>query len=300
MILDTFSKRNTPTDGDPIYTWIPAKLKNQIYHIWTDFLGQSPIAEKYQGEYWDLSYKDVRRELGFGRHIYSEKLIRSPKGQLEKFYEESTELLHLLDTIEILISNIELVESVHRQQERIELSYSYTDVCRDLNTRFKENNFGFRYHHGKIIRIDSDATFQTVVVPAFALLSTKLFQNANREFLEAHKYFRNGGYEACINESEKAFESVMKVICHEKKWDYQQTLTAKPLTKILIKNHLIPEYMATYLLIVAEIRNQLTAHGKGVHHLEVPEHLASFVMDQTASIIKYLIGQFNKSNLNKP
>ena len=94
-----------------------------------------------------------------------------------------------------------------------------------------------------------------------------------------------------------AFESVMKIIYHERGWNLPKIETAKNLIDVAFDNGLIPKSSKHFteslkgVLIggVPTLRNKLGGHGQGVERKEVPEHLVRFVLNMTASLIHYLI-----------
>jgi hypothetical protein len=131
-----------------------------------------------------------------------------------------------------------------------------------------------------------------VVRPALELIKENVFKSVNQEYLDAHGYFRKQLFEPCIVECVKAFESTMKIICHESKWPYDQNDTSSSLIKKIIDAGLIPKYLETSLISMATIRNKTSAHGKGVADIDVNDRVALYVLNQTAAIIMYLVESF--------
>jgi len=292
-IPDLYSKRNKQEISTLlIHDHIPPKLKNQIFHVWDEYINQKGIDDKLKDVFWNLAYKLICKEHGYGRIIYDQPGTKqTSKYQLELHYQVLQDVPLILDVIEAIFLNLQRVQNYFDRNFKT-LGIPLEASIQELNRRFRENSFAFRYEQGKLIEIQSEILYQEAIKPAFELLNDKKFSGANKEFLAAHEHFRNDSYESCINECEKAYESVLKIICTEKGLRYAQGETAKPLTRKLIDAGLIPEYLLDYLLSVATIRNKVTAHGKGVLKIDVPEYLASFVLNQTASIVKYLIEAF--------
>ena len=97
-----------------------------------------------------------------------------------------------------------------------------------------------------------------------------------------------------MNECVKAFESVMKTICGRRKWKYDDRATAKTLIRVCFEHELIPSLWQDHftslqsLLQVGVGRNKLSAHGQGEKPVEVPRHLAAFVLHMAAAAIVFL------------
>lgn len=122
------------------------------------------------------------------------------------------------------------------------------------------------------------------------LLSNPLFINANLEFLEALEDYRKNDYRDSLTKSASAFESVMKVICNEKGWSYNETDTASKLLSILIANIPLDSFFESPLILISTIRNKLSkSHGAGTQVKVVDDHLVRYVLNATASAILLLV-----------
>jgi hypothetical protein len=88
----------------------------------------------------------------------------------------------------------------------------------------------------QIIRKENQVAQAQIVKPVLKLLSGKRFKAANKEYLEALEDYRKGDYGDCLTKCGSAFESVMKIICDDKGWSYQQTDTASTLIGTMISN----------------------------------------------------------------
>jgi len=127
-----------------------------------------------------------------------------------------------IDIIELLFQSI---DSFVRTQRNFfaRQTLSPDEAIADLNARFRENGIGFEYAAGQIIRVDSHVIHQDVVKPVLRLLENAKYKGANEEFLSAHARYREGKYKECLNDSLKAFESTLKVICHKRGWAFKAT-----------------------------------------------------------------------------
>jgi hypothetical protein len=89
----------------------------------------------------------------------------------------------------------------------------------------------------------------------------------------------------------------MKVICTKRNWPLTGRETAKDLIKICSDNGLFPLFLDSHFSAlrstlengVPVIRNKLGGHGQGQQIVEVPEHFASYILNLTASAIRFFI-----------
>jgi len=88
----------------------------------------------------------------------------------------------------------------------------------------------------------------------------------------------------------------MKAICHTRKWPYNQNDTARALIKVCEDNNLFPVFMENHLnglrmtleSGVPTARNKTSAHGQGVTPIKVSAQFASYVLNLTATNIRFL------------
>ena len=146
----------------------------------------------------------------------------------------------------------------------------------------------------QVIRRDSDILHETAIEPTLTLLSHPSFASANEEFLDALKDFRDGDYRDCVVKCGSSLESVMKVICDQKRWSYQQTDAAAKLLKEIIPRTTLDPFFEQPIMLIATVRNRLgKAHGAGTQQKAVPRHVASYVINATASVILLLVEESN-------
>ncbi len=167
----------------------------------------------------------------------------------------------------------------------------------ELNTRFREHGIGFQLESDEIIRVDSNVIHDQVVRPALHLLSQKGFAGPNQEYLRAHEHYRHGRHGESINECLKAFESVLKVVCSEKNWKFDERDTAKTLIDIVFANHLLPPFLLSQFgglrsLLESGLpttRNRTSGHGQGAVPKDVPAYLAAFALHASAANILLVV-----------
>jgi hypothetical protein len=146
----------------------------------------------------------------------------------------------------------------------------------------------------KVVRKGSEVIHQNAIEPALRLLNGKEFKQANSEFLKALEDHRKGDFRDCLTKCGSAFESVMKVLCSRKSITYKETDTASTLLKALLSAGNLDTYWEQPLIIIATLRNRLSSsHGAGFQQKNVPEHVANYVINATASAILLLNDEFS-------
>ena len=134
------------------------------------------------------------------------------------------------------------------------------------------------------------------MISALKLLHQDHFSGAQEEFLKAHEYYRSGENKDALISCSKAFESVMKVICTKRGWNYDENSTANELIQICFHNKLVPKFWQSHFSALRSLlessiptaRNKLGAHGQGAAPIAVPDYLVAYMIHMTASTIVFL------------
>jgi len=166
-----------------------------------------------------------------------------------------------------------------------------------LNERFREHGVGYQFESGEIIRVDSEFLHSEAVKPVLAILRDGSFKGANDEFLAAHDHYRHGRYKECLVDALKSFESTMKTICSIRGWVTQPTDTAKNLIEHCFNNGLFPAYFSSQFSSlrsllesgIPTVRNKNGGHGQGVAPIAVPEYLARYALNLTATTVLLMV-----------
>ncbi len=146
----------------------------------------------------------------------------------------------------------------------------------------------------KVIRKDSELLHKKAIEPALTLLNSLEFKQANNEFLSALEDFRKCDFRDCLTKCGSAFESVMKVLCYKNSISFKETDTASVLLKSLLAKGKLDLYWEQPLILIATLRNRLSSsHGAGKEAKEIPEHVATYVINATASAILLLSCEFS-------
>lgn len=212
---------------------------------------------------------------------------------------------HVLDVIELIFrSDLRgitwptnaLVPSINQFFKIDDLPYHLTGyTIEEIETSFHgTSTTGMRIAEFPcVIRKDSEFLHQNAIEPALGLLGGSAFQHANKEFLEALEDYRKGDFGDCLTKCGSAFESVMKVLCDKNSITFKQTDTASALLKALLQNSQLDRFWEQPLSMIATLRNRLSSsHGAGTQPKAVPEHVATYVVNATASAMLLLCGEF--------
>ena len=172
-----------------------------------------------------------------------------------------------------------------------DLPYSLTGFVREEVEESYHGSGAKTIHtisYPQIIRRDSEAIHETAIQPALTLLANPAFKEANKEFLDALKDYREGDYGDCVVKCGSTFESVIKIICEQNGWPAARD-AGKLLNAVLSKTAL-PGFLKHPLIQIATIRNELgSAHGAGAEPRDVTQHLAQYTINMTASAILLLV-----------
>lgn len=303
-VFDIFSKRQKKLNGEIpdvyIYDEIPPPLRVQIVHIWKDAFGDIYEYQSQALELYKLIYEILCREYGVF-YLDNEYELRNARNShfsaLSDFFTSVREIEKALDVIELSFRFIDGFTRDNGYRYHSQPRITADEAIEELNLRFLEHGIGYKYESKTIVRIDSELIHAEVVKPVLGFLRDKDYQGANEEFLKAHEHYRHQRYQECLNECLKAFESVMKTICHKRKWQYNQKDTAKNLIDTCFKNGLIPSYLESHFTAlrsclesgVPTVRNKMSGHGQGVQQNTVPSYLASYLLHLTATSILMLV-----------
>jgi len=292
-IYDLYSKRNRKPVDVFTYDHLPKKLKVQITHIFENYSKQ--FSREHESSIWTTIHQTLCEEYGVKELTDT---YRYYKTKVIYFLEEEADSEQCLDVIQLTFQYFQFINDYFRKQGNYStISYKPEQAISDLNTRFLENGIGYEFRDDQIIRIDNKILHQEIVIPTLLFLSDPKFHTANDEYLSAHEHFRNNRTKECLNDSLKALESTLKIICHQNGWISEKGQTAKPLLDLCFKNNLIPEYLANHFTGlrssleggVPTLRNKLGGHGQGTEKVEVPMHYASYMLYLTGTTINFLV-----------
>lgn len=260
---------------------------------------QSSFIEFLTNLHRNVGYLHGRSQLSGGEpcHSASDDLVR--------FLSTCTDE-HFLDVIELIFkSNLPgitwpdnaLISGINDFFKVDDLPYHLTGYSmEEFETSFHGTpTTGTRIaEFPRVIRKDSEPLYQFAIAPTLSLLTRKEFKHANNEFLTALEDQRKGDFGDCLTKCGSSFESVMKVLCSKNSIPFKQTDTASVLLKALIANRKLDTFWEQPLILIATLRNRLSSsHGAGSQPKKIPDHIATYVVNATASAILFLIDEFS-------
>lgn len=296
MILNLFSKRQKQARGEVpdvyVYDALPVPLRVQIVHIFQDMIGAD-------GYHSNGIYKLVDDALCRERGLFH--LVRHAESHHEAvrdyfLNEKSTE--YALDVVELIFKLVDYkLENDYGFKNHAHRKIDFDDAVIELNGRFKEHGVGYQFEGAEIIRVDSEFLHAEAVKPTLAILRDNNFKGASDEFLKAHEHYRHKRFKESLVEALKALESTMKTVCKLRGWKTQPNDTAKNLIAVCFDNGLFPAYFQTQFSSMRQllesgvptVRNKVAGHGQGADPLIVPEYLARYALNLSATTILLIV-----------
>lgn len=299
-VFDLFSKRLKRARGEVpdvyIYKDLPRPLRVQIVYIVRDaFLGI--FGYSHADEAYRRINNALRREYGCFRLIENADSEEVDGQAVLNFFLQEKTVERALDVVEQCFKVIQdQVGKGLLPRNPADIKSIAEEAVAELNARFKEHGVGYQYESGQIIRVDYQFIHAEAVKPALDVLRDKKFRGANEEFLNAYKHYQHGRYKECLVDALKAFESTLKTICNLRGWPIKPTDTAKHLIDTCMDNGLFPRYLESQFSSlrsllesgVPVIRNKNGGHGQGVSPVAVPEYMARYALNLTATTILFI------------
>ncbi len=298
-IFDVVWKRDQPLPNEFQTETIPQKLRSQVLWLWKDTLkkfdeddeGWAPRQNIHLRQLWEA----VCREHGV--QCLCNNPLASPENDIEQALLETNDRELALSIIELSMRFICLLSS---KEYRLFSHEVVAKTIRELNHRFRENGVGFQFDIStlNLIPINAPIIHENAVGPALVLLSHPDFATANKEMQEAWDDFKKSDFDDCLLKCGKAFESVMKIICDKKGWQPTnakgvlipiQTAQAQQLLDTIIAKSGMESFFGSPLILIATLRNRLSAHGGGTATVNVPIEYARYALNATASAILLLV-----------
>jgi len=291
-LLDLYSRRNKPLPDVFVYD-LSDVFRTQFVHMLQDAFNGEHNSAGTVAEISDLGRK-MRREFGVFK--------LTDKDQANT---DLTRFVLIGDTdrvLDVIEQATRCVLDCYERQRSSRAASDWVDprgpnFVNELNQRLRIAGIGYEFNKGSIIRVDSSVVHAEVVRPALLLLADPLYANADDEYRDAHKHYREGDYDDCLVGCGRALETVLKTICKEKNWAYDPAATARPLIQTVIKNGLVRASSEEQLnqlsgLLVTTVptpRNKEGGHGKGPDGVPPTEKVARYLLHQTAATILLLV-----------
>lgn len=279
---DIFSERErAKREPDPYqYHTIPPELGNQIYYVLENVIEFPESGSPYP--YWYVVWDRYCQKKGVPPEQNNIEVAETYCRQITS----RPDIEPIFDIIEIAFRFTEEKGDPQRKLEKA------TDR---LNRFFEKASVGYQLVENQIIRNDSKFPHSEIVVPALFLLREERFRKANKKFLEAHEHYRNERYQDCITCLNTALESVMKVICDQRRWKYGSG-TVEDLMKVLSNKMIVPNYLQNHFQQFLQalksglpvVRNkQSSSHD--THEETIESYMAGYALHLAATNILFLV-----------
>ena len=148
----------------------------------------------------------------------------------------------------------------------------------------------------QVIFTEDEVVHEEAVAPALAVLGRPYLEAANGEFLDGLRHYRTGSYKECLSSCASSLESVLAVICEQKKWAYDKSNTLGDLLDIVVPKLGFESVFKESFKIVGTMRNRSSSsHGGGTAPRTPDQKLARYAIGHTASIIVLLVGAMDET-----
>jgi hypothetical protein len=248
---------------------------------------------------WKTIYETVAFEIGFSNTEPTEGYKRGLFIRIKDGWPKEERL----SAMEIAFRTIESAENfIESYRGEHGAGLKANEAIGQLNIRLRRGDVGYAFVDGKIIRVDSELLHSEAVEPALHLLHDAGFADAEREFLEAHRVYRQDpDKKQALVSANNAYESTMKHICDERSWSYPSGASASDLVQIMIDNQLVDKWSEQQLNAVKNmldssintVRNKKAGHGPTPNSDPVPEYLVRYGLNMAASNIVMLVEAHN-------
>lgn len=281
------------------YDKITPALRVQLQQILRDAIGGWYVPTGYHRSPpnnnlgWEMIHRILLKEKG--RHRLMDSYQETSADDVLNYIGSASSTDDFLDAVEVCLDYLDHTARRFSAGDRREhgITQDAASAIEESNERFRRAGFGFQFEAGMIFRVDSEYVHAEVVIPSLRLLSEQGYEGPQKEFLEAHKHYREGNFKDAITWAGKAFESTMKAICERKRWTYASGARATDLLKVLRSHHLWPEYLdasfdqllSTLKSGLPQVRNEVGAHGDGPDPKVVPAYVARYALNLAATKI---------------
>ena len=297
-LFDVFSRRRPPIDTKP--KPVTPTFRNRVFLLCQEIFKGS-FSGDYNYEFWTQIHHKLQYLHGAPVLVPSASPF-DPVADTLAFLQTCTSD-QFLDFVEYMFrvecfwrfseQAPQLIEAINTFFRIDSLPYFLTDYTEvretDLSVRFPGTYTKVSAYPQVILR-EQHVVHENMTRPVLSLLSDPAFKSANKEFLEALEDYRKGDLGDCLTKCGSAFESVLKIICEKKRWQYAQTETTARLLSTVLKHSSLDPFFEQPLLLIATIRNRLSkAHGAGVQSKDVSPQVARFALNATASAILLLV-----------
>ncbi len=307
MAFESFAQRQSRQrkNGTPeiyIYDEAPPQLRHQLGLAFTEGMGSYRLVDP-QGfdEYVPDHETSFECWKEIDRACQKEVFPYLDYTHQENFMDRVLDAIRSIIDMEEFLSVVEIccyvMETLVNDPQ---LNHTENDAAAaalaEVNHRFEQHGIGYQYVNGLIIRIDSQFLHAEVVKPALVLLDVPAFAKANGEFMTAHKHYRTSNFKDAVTAANRAFETMLKLICDLEGWTYGGGSRASELVTVVNNNGLfthdfekgITAYAAAMKTGLPSVRNDAGGHGEGLADKAVTPEIARYAINLTATNLIFL------------
>lgn len=303
-----FSQRKREELGEVsdvyIYEQFPKEFRNQFLHVLDDvFTADNGGEELYiYGNcvnLWQVICEEFAREKGLlAINGYYRSDINNRNAM--QFYISNCNDIEFLDLLDFICV---LFLGDNKSMAQFMLFEKSKKAIEELNYRLKQHSLGYEFINGRLIEKTNEQIHKEVIKPALNLLHNKKFKGAEQEYFQAFDCYKAGKNKDAILNAIKAFESVLKTICKEMKYPYDNEKdTAKQLLQHLTDNSFYPTYLESHLTGIRTtlesgaptLRNKKAGHGQGQDIVDVSDEYVEYALNLVATNIVLLVKIFNQ------
>ena len=308
-IFETFAKRKHAANrsGQPdiyVYDKLPSFLRKQLAIIFRECIGHYSNSEyepNANGVWISINNIMSREHESFHDWYVKSGYTFNSKDKCISYLLEHDDVDEVLSMVELVCRYFAGRSSNEFPRER-GATRKAADGLGEINERFREHSVGYEFTNGSLFRIDSQFTHAEIVKPALALLRMKGFEEANDDFMLAHKHYREGKAKDSIVSANRAFESALKAVCKLMDWKFSPGDNARELIAVTRRGGLFPNYLekgvdtfiATMKTGLPDVRNNAGGHGSVPETPPVPSYIARYAIDLAATNIVLIVSAYKE------
>jgi hypothetical protein len=297
-IFDVFSRR--PASSVAPQQALPSTFRNRVFLYCRDLFPNTQLSDDLHRFWADIH---VMLQYRHGKPVLSNQSMPASATEDVIGFLQGCSTEYFLDFLEYLFRAESLFRATKSEPEIVkdlnefflvdDLPYALTNHVyteRMQQTYLGEHLMKFVECYPQVIRRENQILHVAAIEPTLHFLSDPAFLAADREFLAALEDYRKGDFGDCLVKCGSSFESVLKVVCDQKGWPYNQKDAALSLLRNVLPRTTLDSFFEQPLLLIATIRNRLsTAHGSGTQTKAVPAEIARYAINATAAGILLII-----------
>lgn len=175
-----------------------------------------------------------------------------------------------------------------------------------LNSFFTECDIPWRILDGKMIKIDALQFECDLRAKALAEMqelkdAEPKFQSSYTELTSAIEAFEKKDYQSAINNAEKSYESILKVILNADRGNADKLTTQYQEQFLTVPDTMTkPGFREKVMLSLPYVRNNSGAdHGAGAKEVVISKPMAKLAINLAAALDTYLIEEYLNNNQSK-